>query len=51
MSFFLLLVVVPGFLYLQFRDDTIKDERGVLLENKQVFARKLNENMLLKNIP
>jgi hypothetical protein len=23
----------------------------VLLENKQIFARKLNENMLLKNIP
>lgn len=51
MSFFILLVVVPGFLYFQFRDDAIKDERGVLLENKMVFGRKLNENMLQKNIP
>lgn len=50
-SFFILLVVVPGMLYLIIKDDTIKDERGVLLENKQIFARKLNENMLLKNIP
>lgn len=50
-SFFVLLVVVPGMLYLIIKDDTVKDERGVLLENKQIFARKLNENMLLKNIP
>lgn len=45
-SFFFLLVVVPGLLYLKFRDTAIKDERGVLLENKQVFVKKLNENML-----
>jgi translocation protein SEC63 len=50
-SFFILLVVVPGFLYMHFKDDAIKDERGVLLENKMVFGRKLNEMMLQKNIP
>lgn len=50
-SFFFLLVVVPGLLYLKFRDTAIKDERGVLLENKQVFVKKLNENMLQQNIP
>ena len=50
-SFFFLLVVVPGLLYLKFRDTAIKDERGVLLENKHVFVKKLNENMLQQNIP
>lgn len=50
-SFFILLVVIPGFLYLYFSDDSIKDERGVLLENKMIFAKKLNENLLIKNIP
>jgi hypothetical protein len=43
--------VIPGFLYLYFSDDSIKDERGVLLENKMIFAKKLNENLLIKNIP
>ena len=50
-SFFFLLVIVPGFLYMHFKDDTIKDERGVLLANKQIFGRKLNEMMLQKNLP
>ena len=50
-SFFVLLVVIPGFLYLHFKDDAIKDERGVLLENKMIFGKKMNENMLLKNMP
>lgn len=50
-SFFVLLVLIPGFLYLHFRDETIKDERGVLLENKMIFAKKLNENLIQKNIP
>lgn len=50
-SFFILLVVIPGFLYQYFKDDTIKDERGVLLENKMIFGKKLNENMLIKHLP
>lgn len=50
-SFFILLVVIPGFLYMHFKDDAIKDERGVLLENKMVFGKKMNENMLLRNMP
>lgn len=50
-SFFILLIVVPGFAYFSFRDDAIKDERGVLLDNKMVFGRKLNEMMLQKNLP
>lgn len=50
-SFFFLLVVVPGFLYMHFKDDTVKDERGVLLANKQIFAKKLNEMMIQKNLP
>lgn len=49
--FFVLLVIIPGFLYMHFKDDAIKDERGVLLENKMIFGKKMNENMLLKNMP
>lgn len=50
-SFFILLVVIPGFLYMHFKDETVKDERGVLLANKPIFAKKLNEMMIQKNLP
>jgi len=50
-SFFVLLVIVPGFVYMQFQDDNNKDDRGVLLDNKMIFAKKLNENLLSKQIP
>jgi translocation protein SEC63 len=50
-AFFILLVVIPGFLYLNFGDTSIKDEQGVLLENKRIYGSKLNENLLVKNIP
>ena len=50
-AFFVLLVIIPGFVYINFSDSTKKDERGVILDNKMVFGRKLNENLLFKNIP
>lgn len=50
-AFFILLVVIPGFLYLNFGDTSIKDEQGVLLENKRIYGSKLNENLLVKSVP
>ena len=51
LAFFILLVLIPGFVYVNFGDTTIKDEGGVLLENKRLYGSKLNENLLPKNMP
>lgn len=37
--------------YYMYADETLQDDRGILLENKKLLASKLNENMLSKNIP
>ncbi len=50
-AFFILLVVIPGFLYINFGDTTTKDEMGVLIENKRIYGAKLNENLIPKNVP
>lgn len=50
-AFFILLVVIPGFVYINFGDTTTKDESGVLLENKRIYGSKLNENLIPKNLP
>ena len=50
-AFFILLIVIPGFLYLNFGDTTTKDEMGVLIENKRLYGAKLNENLIPKNVP
>ena len=50
-AFFVLLVVIPGLLYISFGDTTIKDEGGVLLENKKLYGAKLNEQLIPKNMP
>lgn len=50
-SFFVLLVIIPGFLYINFADSTHKNEGGVLLENKRIFGALLNENLIYKNMP
>ena len=50
-AFFILLIVIPGFLYMNFGDTTTKDEMGVLLENKRLYGAKLNENLLVNNVP
>jgi hypothetical protein len=34
-----------------FADSTIKDEGGILLENKRVYGAEVNEHMILKNVP
>ena len=47
----MLLVLIPGFVYVNFSDTTKKDEGGVLLENKRLYGSKLNENLLPKNMP
>jgi hypothetical protein len=46
-----LLVVIPGLVYVNFADSTIKDEGGILLENKRVYGAEVNEHMILKNVP
>ena len=50
-AFFILLVVIPGLIYFNFMEDTQRDEGGVHLENKKHYGAKLNENMLVKNMP
>ena len=50
-AFFVLLVLIPGFVYVNFSDTTKKDEGGVLLENKRLYGSKLNENLIAKNMP
>ena len=47
----MLLVVLPGFVYMHFGDSSNRDEKGVLLENKAIYAQKLNENLLVKQLP
>jgi hypothetical protein len=50
-AFVILLVIIPGLVYINFADGTKKDEGGVLLENKRVFGPEVNENMINKNFP
>ena len=50
-AFLILLVLIPGFLYTHFGDTSTKDESGVLLENKRMYGARLNENMIVKNVP
>jgi translocation protein SEC63 len=50
-AFFILLVVIPGSLYINFGDSTMKDENGVMMQNKREYGARLNENLLPKNIP
>lgn len=47
----ILLVIIPGMVYINFSDSTKKDEGGVLLENKRIFGPEVNENMINKNFP
>jgi len=37
-AFTILLVIIPGFLYINFGDTTTKDENGIALENKRVYV-------------
>ena len=36
---------------MHFGDSSNRDEKGVLLENKAIYAQKLNENLLVKQLP
>ena len=51
LAFFILLVLIPGFVYVNFGDTTIKDEGGILLENRKLYGSKMNENLIPKNMP
>ena len=50
-AFFILIIVIPGFLYVTFGDTSTRDENGVLIENKKGYGSRLNENLLCKNLP
>lgn len=50
-AFIILLVIIPGLVYINFADSTKKDEGGVLLDNKRVYGPEVNENMINKNFP
>lgn len=50
-AFVILLVLIPGAIYINFGDTTIKDENGILLENKKAYGAKLNESIIPKNMP
>ena len=44
-------MLIPGFVYVNFGDTTIKDEGGILLENRKLYGSKINENLIPKNMP
>ena len=50
-AFFILLVLIPGFLYFNFGDTSTKDENGVQISNKAIYAQKINSNLLPKHVP
>ena len=51
LAFFILLVLIPGFVYVNFSDSTNKDEGGIILENRRYYSTKLNGNLIPKNMP
>ena len=50
-AFFILLVIIPTFLYVNFGDTTKKTEEGVLIDNKPYYGAKIHEMMITKNVP
>jgi len=50
-AFFFMLVVIPGYIYLNFGDSVQLDEFGIHTSNKGIFGREVGEGMLLKSLP
>lgn len=50
-AFTILLVIIPGLVYINFLDTTSLDDGGILLDNKKIFGADLTENIQKKQIP
>lgn len=48
--FLVLLIIIPGFFYFNL-DSNNKDVGDISVENRQIFAFFINENMTYKNCP
>ena len=47
-AFFLLLVVIPGYIWYSVGDSLRLDEFGINVDNRKIFGAFMNENMLLR---
>ena len=50
-AFFFLLVLIPGYVYVNYFDTIRLDEQGIHTDNRKVFGTHLNENLLMKQLP
>lgn len=50
-AFFILLVVIPGYIYLNFGDSVQLDEFGIHTCNRMIFGKEVGENMQMKGLP
>jgi len=46
-----MLVVIPGYIYINFGDTIQLDEFGIHVENRSIFGKEVGEHMLMKNLP
>jgi hypothetical protein len=46
----MMLVVIPGYIYLNFGDTVQLDEFGIHVSNKGIFGKEVGEHMLMKNL-
>lgn len=50
-AFFILLVVIPGYIYLNFGDSVQLDEFGIHTCNRMIFGKEVSESMQMKGLP
>lgn len=50
-AFFLLLVVIPAYVYINYGGTVHLDDNGIHVSNRQIFGTHLNENILAKTLP
>lgn len=47
-AFFILLIVIPGYVYFNYGGTVNLDDNGIHIQNRKVFGHHLNENILAK---
>lgn len=50
-AFFILLIVIPGYVYYNYGGTVNLDDNGIHIHNRRVFGHHLNENILAKQLP
>ena len=50
-AFFILLVVIPGYGYINYGGTIYLDDNGIHINNRKIFGHHLNENILAKQLP